>query len=64
VLGVEERAVRAGADLVDDVGLEIGVDGTRDVLALAWGELALGVVEEVVPSDVPVSEKKVLKPVR
>lgn len=35
LLGVEERAVRTGADLVDDIGLEIAVDGTRDVLALA-----------------------------
>ena len=36
LLGVEQVAVGAGADLVDDVGLEIGVDGTGDVLALAW----------------------------
>jgi hypothetical protein len=35
VLGVEEGAVGAGADLVDDVGLQIGVDGARDVLAIA-----------------------------
>lgn len=35
LLGVEEGAVRTGADLVDDIGLEIAVDGTRDVLALA-----------------------------
>jgi hypothetical protein len=41
LLGVEERAVRAGADLVDDIGLEIGVDGTGNVLALAWAELVL-----------------------
>jgi len=40
VLGVEKGSVRAGADLVDDVGLEIGVDGTRDVLALACEVLA------------------------
>jgi hypothetical protein len=31
---VEEGAVRTGADLVDDVGLKIGVDGTGDILAL------------------------------
>lgn len=36
LLGVEEGAVGTGADLIDDVGLEIGVDGTGDVLALAW----------------------------
>jgi hypothetical protein len=40
VLGVEERPVGAGADLVDDIGLKIGVDGARDVLALACGVLA------------------------
>lgn len=37
VLGVEQGAVGAGADLVDDVGLQIGVDCARDVLALACG---------------------------
>jgi len=36
LLGVEEAAVGAGADLVDDVGLEIAVDGARDILALAY----------------------------
>lgn len=35
VLGVEQGAVGAGADLVDDVGLQVGVDGAGDVLALA-----------------------------
>ena len=35
VLRVEQGAVGAGADLIDDVGLEIGVDGTGNVLALA-----------------------------
>lgn len=34
-LGVEEVAVGAGADLVDDIGLEVAVDGARNVLALA-----------------------------
>jgi len=33
---VEEGAVGAGADLVDDVGLEIAVDGARHVLAVAY----------------------------
>jgi hypothetical protein len=41
VLGVEKGSVGTGADLVDDVGLQIGVDGTRDVLALACGWLAM-----------------------
>ena len=35
LLRVEEGAVSAGADLVDDVGLEIAVDGARHVLAVA-----------------------------
>ena len=33
-LGVEEVPVGTGADLVDDIGLEIAVDGTGNVLAL------------------------------
>lgn len=33
LLGVEELAVGAGADLVDDGGLQIDEDGARDVLA-------------------------------
>ena len=33
-LRVEEVAVGAGADLVDDIGLEIAVDGSGDILAL------------------------------
>ena len=35
LLRVEEGAVGAGADLIDDVGLEIAVDGARHVLAVA-----------------------------
>ena len=35
LLGVEEGAVGTGADLVNDIGLKIGVDGTGDVFALA-----------------------------
>lgn len=34
-LRVEKVAVSTGADLIDDIGLEIAVDGTRNVLALA-----------------------------
>jgi hypothetical protein len=36
LLRVEELTVGTSADLIDDVGLEIGVDGTGNVLALAW----------------------------
>ena len=36
VLWVEKAAVGTGADLVDHVGLEIAVDGARDILALAY----------------------------
>ena len=35
VLGVEEAAVGAGADFIDDIGLKIAVDGSRDIFALA-----------------------------
>jgi hypothetical protein len=35
VLGVEETAVRTGADLIDDVGLKIGVDGAGNIFAVA-----------------------------
>ncbi len=42
LLGVEEGAVGAGADLIDDVGLKIGVDGTGDILALTCAVLTIG----------------------
>lgn len=62
VLGVEERTVGTGADLVDDVGLQVGVDGTRDVLALACIVCQRGCAICSMRAAVPVSEKKVLKP--
>jgi hypothetical protein len=62
VLGVEKRTVGAGADLVDDVGLEIGVDGTWDVLALTCIVCQRGGAKCSKQPGVPVSEKKVLKP--
>lgn len=34
LLGVEQAAVCAGADFIDDVGLEIAVDGSGDIFAL------------------------------
>jgi hypothetical protein len=36
LFGVEKAAVGTGADLVDNIGLEIGVDCARNVFALAW----------------------------
>ena len=36
-LGVEQAAVGASANLIDDIGLEIAVDGSRHVLALTCG---------------------------
>lgn len=36
LLWVEKAAVGTSADLIDDVWLEITVDGTWDILALAW----------------------------
>jgi hypothetical protein len=58
VLRVEEGPVGAGADLVDDVGLQIGVDGTRDVLALAWGVLAMRATECVTPWRTHLSRRR------
>lgn len=37
LLGVEQAAVCTGSDLVDDIGLEIAVDGSWDVFALTCG---------------------------
>ena len=71
-LRVEEVAVGAGADLVDDVGLEIAVDGARDVLSLTWNQSRVRKVGSWMLTSmvdatyrrlgVPVSEKNVLKP--
>lgn len=36
VLGVEKATVGAGADLIDHIGLEITVDGTGNIFALAF----------------------------
>jgi len=41
LLWVEKRAVGTGADLVDDIGLKIGVDGTGDIFALACAVLVV-----------------------
>jgi hypothetical protein len=62
VLGVEEGAVSTSADLIDDVGLEIGVDGTGDVLSLACQGLVSACCSSSQLYSLPVSEKKVLKP--
>ncbi len=37
LLGMEEIAVGTSADLIDNIGLKINVDGTGDVFALAYG---------------------------
>jgi hypothetical protein len=68
VLGVEEAAVGAGPDLVDDVGLKIAVDRPRNIFAVACGavgELSPSIIKEGTVANelcIPVSEKKVLKP--
>jgi hypothetical protein len=64
---VEKVAVGTGSDLVDDIGLQVAVDGTGNVLALAcWkrvrGDIFLTAGENTVFVNIPVSEKKVLKP--
>ena len=40
VLGVEEAAIGAGANFVDDVRLKVAVDGARNVLALACRDVS------------------------
>lgn len=35
MLGVEEATISASADLIDDIGLEIAVDCSWDIFALA-----------------------------
>ena len=35
MFGVEEATIRAGTDLIDNVGLEIAVDCSWDIFALA-----------------------------
>jgi hypothetical protein len=60
---VEKAAVRAGANLVDDVGLEIAVDCARHVLALAFDIVSRMVQAITVEHEaIPVSEKKVENP--
>jgi len=55
VFGVEEVAVRTGTNLIDDVRLEIDVDGTGDVSSLASlreeGGEAAGLVSVLVAVD-------------
>lgn len=36
LLGVKETSVCAGTDFVDDVGLEVAVDGSGDIFAVTW----------------------------
>lgn len=64
VLRVEELAVRASTDLVDNIGLEIAVDGSRDIFALAYDDLFehLPHCRMGAGQCLPVSEKKVLNP--
>jgi hypothetical protein len=39
-LGMEQAAVSTSTDFIDDVGLEIAVDGTRNIFALAFTEIS------------------------
>lgn len=48
-LRVEQVAVRTGADLVDDIGLQVAVDGTGNVLALACFERVRGDIFSTTP---------------
>jgi hypothetical protein len=51
LLRVEEGAVGASADLVNDVGLEIAVDGAGNVFSLALGSISTGSGESQSPTS-------------
>jgi hypothetical protein len=61
---MEKTAVCASADFVDDIGLEITIDRARDVFAVSCVEKTSDFVQVklYLVRDIPVSEKKVLKP--
>lgn len=42
VLRVEESTVGTGADLIDDIGLKVAVDGAGNVFAVTWGMVRPG----------------------
>lgn len=64
LLGVEEAAVCASADLIDNIGLEIAVDGSGDILSLTYITASQMMSEggQRKVWTIPVSEKKVLNP--
>lgn len=66
VLGVEQTPVGTGSNLIDNIGLKIAVDGSRDVFSLACVMLNASEImvrgAQRVGRRIPVSEKKVLKP--
>lgn len=66
VLGVEKASVGAGADLIDDIGFQIAVDGSWNILSLAFRSIISVSVSPPMSItccwSLPVSEKKVLKP--
>jgi hypothetical protein len=70
---VEQAAVGAGADLVNDIGLQVAVNRTGNIFALAYVMVVAPSELESLASyrglkilgswqNIPVSEKKVLKP--
>lgn len=65
-LRMEEGAISARADLVDDIGFKIAVDGSWNIFALACYcnlvSLTLLLLSLTGLRVLPVSEKKVLKP--
>lgn len=69
VLWVEQAAVSTSADLIDDVWLEIAVDGTWDVFSLSYNLIRVSLTGRgdnrlltELNGCLPVSEKKVLNP--
>nr|ACN31580.1 unknown [Zea mays] len=68
VLGVEKTAVGTGADLIDNIGLKVAVDGARNVLALTslgeeGAETMVGVILLALLGQVTIGLDTVLKAV-
>lgn len=59
---MEQASVVAGADFIDDVGLEIAVDGSWNIFAVSYSAAVSAASAMKRHIRLPVSEKKVLKP--
>ncbi len=62
MFGVEEVTVGTRANLVDDIGLEIAVDGSGNIFSITYLAINITLEEVCCRISSPVSEKKVLDP--